>query len=131
MGVNSAATALAALSGLIYALITGFMPLHLLDHRSAMLVDSGLRLQALHTMAALASLSVTSWGGVRARFAPPWFLAGIVLYTGSHFWVAAEAPRQLLLLARAGSMCFAIGWLILILAGIDLAMRRGASTTSV
>jgi uncharacterized membrane protein YgdD (TMEM256/DUF423 family) len=59
-------------------------------------------------------------GARRGRFAPAFFLAGIVLFSGSLYAMALGAPRWLGAVTPIGGLCFLAGWAALGWAARDL-----------
>ena len=58
-------------------------------------------------------LAVFAAGTVGARLAPPFFLAGVVLFSGSLFGMAGGAPRWLGAITPIGGLAFLAGWALL------------------
>lgn len=61
-------------------------------------------------------LAVFAAGSVGARLAPPVFLSGVVLFSGSLFAMALGAPRALGAVTPIGGLAFLTGWALLALA---------------
>jgi uncharacterized membrane protein YgdD (TMEM256/DUF423 family) len=59
-------------------------------------------------------------GARRARFAPAFFLAGVVLFSGSLYAMALGAPRGLGAVTPIGGLCFLAGWAVLAWAARDV-----------
>ena len=118
--------AAAALSGFACVAIGAFGAHALHDARAKALIETGVRYHMLHTMAVFAAISIVNWGGPRARFAPPFFLAGIMLFCGSLYALALGAPRWAGAITPIGGVSFLIGWLILAWAGRAMAPRPPA-----
>lgn len=70
-----------------------------------------LRTGALYGFVHVLATFAAAWLG--ARFPPPLFLAGIVLFTGSLFAMAAGAPRWLGAVTPIGGLAFLAGWALL------------------
>jgi uncharacterized membrane protein YgdD (TMEM256/DUF423 family) len=60
-------------------------------------------------------------GARRARFAPAFFLSGVLLFSGSLYAMAFGAPRWIGVVTPIGGLCFLIGWAVLVWAarGVD------------
>jgi len=73
------------------------------------------------TMATFACATFMNIGARRARLAPPFFLGGVVLFSGSLYAMALGAPRWLGMVTPVGGLMFLAGWAILVVAarGID------------
>lgn len=71
--------------------------------------DTAVRYQALHALGLLACAAL----GRRALAAAPWFLAGIVLFSGSLYALAAGGPGWWGAVAPFGGAAMIGGWLVL------------------
>lgn len=83
------------------------------DPRAADLLRTGSLYGFMHSLAVFACATVMQLGGQRARLAPPFFLAGIVLFSGSLYAMAFGGPNILGVITPLGGVCFLIGWAIL------------------
>jgi uncharacterized membrane protein YgdD (TMEM256/DUF423 family) len=83
------------------------------DPRAQELLRTGSLYGFIHCLAAFAALAVQQMGARRARFAPAFFLAGVVLFCGSLFAMALGAPRWLGAVTPIGGLCFLAGWAVL------------------
>jgi uncharacterized membrane protein YgdD (TMEM256/DUF423 family) len=74
-----------------------------------------------HALATLASATFMQAGARRARFAPAFFLSGVVVFSGSLYAMALGAPRWFGAITPIGGTLFLVGWAVLIwaAAGID------------
>ncbi|MEO8114394.1 MAG: DUF423 domain-containing protein [Phenylobacterium sp.] len=63
----------------------------------------------VHVLATFAAASLPSR---RARFAPPAFLAGVVLFSGSLWAMALGAPHILGAVTPIGGLGFLVGWAV-------------------
>lgn len=115
-----------ALSGFAAVAIGAFASHALQDPQAKAWAATGFHYHIMHTMAAFASLSFRNWGASRARFAPPFFFAGIFLFSGSLYAMALGAPRSLGIIVPFGGVSFLTGWAILAWSGWQLfqAARR-------
>lgn len=84
--------------------------------------ESAARYQLVHTVALL---GVAAWlragpgaGTVRLLWATRSWCAGIVLFSGSLYWLAAGGPRWLGPITPLGGVCFMAGWLLVALAAL-------------
>src|SRR5687767_12597133 len=84
---------LAAIGGFI-AVATGAFAAHqVTDPGVKELVKTAATYGFMHTMATFACATFMQIGARRARFAPAFFLSGVVLFSGSLYALAAGAPR--------------------------------------
>jgi uncharacterized membrane protein YgdD (TMEM256/DUF423 family) len=86
-------------------------------------MDTGSKFQLAHVMATLACVSFANWGAPVAMRGAPFFLGGIVLFSGSLYALALGAPKAVAMLAPLGGLSFMIGWAILAFAGWQLWKR--------
>lgn len=111
---------LAALMGLGSVAIGAFAA-HGAEPRAAELLRTGASYEFMHAMATFACATFMQVGARRARFAPAWFLGGIVLFSGSLYALAFGASPWVGAITPIGGVSFLIGWAILIWAarGVD------------
>lgn len=76
-------------------------------------------LQTGATYAFIHALAVFASAQVKSRLAPPLFLAGVLLFSGTLFAMALGAPRVLGAITPIGGLLFMAGW-----AALGLAARR-------
>lgn len=114
---------LGAVSGFCAVAIGAFGAHAIQDPHAKDLIETGFRYHALHTMAAFASLSFRNWGAPIARFAPPFFLSGVVLFAGSLYAMALGAPSWFGMITPLGGVSFLIGWGVLAVGGLGLARK--------
>ena len=113
---------LAALGGFVAVAVGAFAaPALEGDPRAQELLRTGAMYGFMHTMATLASATFMQVGAKRARFAPAFFLSGVVLFSGSLYALALGAPRWVGAITPFGGLCFLTGWLVLAWAarGVD------------
>ena len=67
----------------------------------------------VHVLASLACVSLVRAGAAQARFAPPLFLAGVVIFSGTLAGLALGGPRWLGAITPIGGTLFLIGWGVL------------------
>ena len=101
---------LAALSGLLSVAIGAFATHGMHDPRAAELLKTGASYQFMHSMATFACATFMQIGARRARFAPAFFLPGVVLFSGSLYAMAFGAPRIVGVITPIGGMLFLAGW---------------------
>lgn len=116
----SAFAVIGALSGCVSVLVGAFATHGVSDPRVRDLLEVGARYQFMHSMASIASLTFWNWGAARARFAPPVFFAGMILFCGSLYALALGAPRIVGAITPVGGVLFLAGWLTLAWAGLHL-----------
>src|SRR6185295_2281075 len=86
---------LAALGGLVAVGVGAFAAHGVADPRAEALLRTGATYGFMHTMATFACATFMQIGAKRARFAPAFFLSGVVLFSGSLYAMALGAPRWL------------------------------------
>lgn len=104
---------LAACGGFLSVAIGAFAAHGVSDPRAVELLKTGATYAFMHSLAVFACAVVISLGGTRARLAPPFFLVGVVLFSGSLFALAAGAPSLTGVITPFGGLGFLIGWAIL------------------
>ncbi|MDB5433469.1 MAG: hypothetical protein JWP35_4585 [Caulobacter sp.] len=105
---------LGAISGLLSVAIGAFATHGVHDPKAAELLKTGAAYQFMHSMATFACATFMQIGARRARFAPAFFLPGIVLFSGSLYALALGAPRWIGILTPIGGLLFLLGWAVLI-----------------
>src|SRR4051812_26678994 len=110
---------LAALNGFISVAAGAFAAHGIADAHAAELVKTAASYQFMHAMASTASATFMKVGAVRARFAPGFFLPGIVLFSGSIYALAAGAPSWVGAITPIGGVLFLCGWAVLFWAGMQ------------
>jgi len=112
---------LAAMCGFLAVGVGAFGAHGLADPRAKALLETGSRYAFMHAMATLACATFMQVGAWRARFAPVFFLPGVVLFSGSLFAMAAGAPAWLGAITPLGGLLFLVGWATLAwaAAGVD------------
>lgn len=119
---------LGALSGFACVAIGAFGAHALHDAHARELVETGVRYHILHTMACFAAISFCNWGAIGARRAPPFFLAGIGLFSGSLYALALGAPKWVAAATPLGGVCFLVGWIVMAAAGFSLYQKGSTSS---
>jgi uncharacterized membrane protein YgdD (TMEM256/DUF423 family) len=117
--------ALAAVGGFVAVAMGAFAAHGIEDARAAELIRTGASYGFMHTMTTFACATFMNIGGHRARFAPAFFLSGVVLFSGSLYAMAFGAPNWLGMITPIGGLLFLIGWAVMFWAAftIDKAER--------
>jgi uncharacterized membrane protein YgdD (TMEM256/DUF423 family) len=112
---------LAAINGLISVAVGAFAAHGVADPRAKELLKTGAQYELMHAIATLACAALMQAGAARARFAPPAFLSGALLFSGSLYALALGAPRWTGAVTPIGGLLFLVGWAVLVWAarGID------------
>ena len=112
-GLERAWMALAALSGFLGVAFGAFAAHGLAAPLAKELMRTGSSYELIHALAALACLALAKLGARHAIFAPPVFLVGTLLFSGSLYALALGAPRVVGLITPFGGLLFLAGWLVL------------------
>lgn len=112
---------LAAIAG--FAAVAGgaFGAHGIADPQAKAWMQTGAQYALAHVLATFACAGAMGLGARRAALAPAFFLAGVVLFTGSLFAMALGGPRWLGAITPIGGLSFLIGWIVLAWAarGVD------------
>jgi len=113
---------LAALAGFVSVAVGAFAAHGVTDPKAQELLRTGSQYAAIHALATLACAVLVRVGAERAQIAPGFFLAGVVLFSGSLYALAAGAPRWVGAITPVGGVAFLAGWAALAwaTAGVDL-----------
>ncbi len=98
---------LAALAGLACVAFGAFAAHGISDPKAQGWLRTGAEYGFVHVLATFAAV----W--LKSRFAPPVFLAGVVLFSGSLWAMALGAPSLLGAVTPLGGVAFMIGWALL------------------
>lgn len=98
---------LAALGGFLAVGFGAFGAHGVTDPKAREWLHTGALYAFVHCIAVFASAKV------RAPLAPPLFLGGVLLFSGSLFAMALGAPRMLGAITPIGGLLFLAGWLML------------------
>jgi uncharacterized membrane protein YgdD (TMEM256/DUF423 family) len=98
---------LAALLGFACVAAGAFAAHGMTDPKAQELLRTGALYGFVHVLATFAAAQL------RARWAPPLFLGGTLLFSGSLFAVAFGAPRIVGAITPIGGLAFLAGWLVL------------------
>lgn len=104
---------LGAISGFLAVAIGAFAAHGIADPQAKEWLKTGATYQFMHTMATLACATFMNVGARGARHAPAFFLAGIVLFSGSLYAMALGAPRWLGAVTPLGGLLFLAGWVVM------------------
>ncbi len=116
---------LAALAGLM-AVACGAFGAHAIVAPAAKAgLETGAKYQFMHAMACFAAISMAHWGAPSSRFAPPFFLGGMIFFCGALYGLALGGPRWLGAVAPIGGLSFMIGWALLAWAATGLPKSSG------
>ncbi|WP_310542053.1 DUF423 domain-containing protein [Phenylobacterium sp.] len=112
---------LAAVSGFAAVAVGAFAAHGVQDPRAQEWLRTGSVYGFMHTLATFACATFMQVGARRARFAPAFFLSGVVLFSGSLYAMALGAPRWLGMVTPVGGLLFLAGWAVLAWAarGVD------------
>jgi len=108
---------IAAINGLL-AVAAGAFAAHglqgRLDAHALTIFETGARYHMYHALAmGLAALAIRGHAAVPAQAAAGFFLAGIVLFSGSLYLLAVTGARALAFVTPIGGVAFLIGWIAL------------------
>lgn len=115
---------LAALGGFLAVAFGAFAAHGIGDPKAKEWMHTGATYAFMHTLAVFAAAFVESRGASRARFAPPLFLAGTVVFSGSLFAMALGAPRWFGAITPIGGTLFLAGWACLAWATRQIDQRQ-------
>lgn len=111
---------LAAIGGFLAVAVGAFAAHGVRDPDAKELLRTGSTYAFMHSLAVYACAAAIQAGAPRARFAPGFFLAGVALFSGSLFALAAGAPRWIGAVTPIGGLSFLAGWAILAWAARDI-----------
>ncbi|WP_368670124.1 DUF423 domain-containing protein [Phenylobacterium aquaticum] len=112
---------LAAAGGFIAVAVGAFAAHGVTDPQAKEWLKTGAQYGFMHTMATFACATFMQIGAKRARFAPKFFLSGVVIFSGSLYAMAFGAPRWFGAITPIGGLLFLAGWATLVwaAAGVD------------
>ncbi len=111
---------LAAIGGFIAVAVGAFAAHGIADPQAKEWLKTGAQYGFMHTMATFACATLMNIGARRARFAPAFFLSGVVFFSGSLYAMAFGGPRWLGAITPIGGVLFLIGWATLAWAARDV-----------
>lgn len=109
----------AAVGGFLAVGFGAFAAHGLSDPKAKEWMHTGATYAFMHVMAVFAAAFLASRGSRPARIAPPLFLAGVVLFSGSLFAMALGAPRWFGAITPIGGLLFLVGWAVLAWASLE------------
>jgi uncharacterized membrane protein YgdD (TMEM256/DUF423 family) len=112
--------ALAAVGGFVSVAMGAFAAHGIDDPQAKEWLRTGASYGFMHSLATFACASLMQASAPRARFAPAFFLAGVVFFSGSLYAMALGAPRILGAVTPIGGVLFLIGWGVLIWAALTM-----------
>ena len=84
--------------------------------------ETGVHYHLIHALGLLAvAWAATRWPGAWVTAGGWFFIAGIVLFSGSLYLVAVTGPRWLGAITPIGGACFILGWVVLAVAALRAA----------
>jgi uncharacterized membrane protein YgdD (TMEM256/DUF423 family) len=111
---------LAAVGGFLSVAVGAFAAHGIEDPEARDWLRTGANYGFMHAMAAIACAVFMQLGASRARFAPAFFLSGVVFFSGSLYAMALGAPLWLGAVTPIGGLLFLVGWGVLAWAGLDV-----------
>ena len=111
---------LAAVLGFLCVALGAFAAHGLSDPRAQGWMRTGAEYGFVHVLASLACLPLMQAGARRAGFAPPFFLAGAVVFAGTLAAMSLGAPLWFGAVTPLGGVLFLIGWGVLAWAARDV-----------
>ena len=104
---------LAAVLGFLCVALGAFAAHGLSDPQAQGWMRTGAEYGFVHVLASFACLSLVRAGARRARLAPPLFLVGAVIFTGTLAAMALGGPHWLGAITPIGGVLFLVGWGVL------------------
>ena len=104
---------LAAISGFLGVAFGAFGAHGVADPAAKEWLKTGAQYQFVHALAAIGAAVFLAHGARLARWAPAFFLAGTVLFSGSLYAMALGGPRVLGAITPIGGLSFMVGWAVL------------------
>ena len=109
---------LAALGGFVAVAVGAFAAHGVEDPAAKELLRTGSTYGFMHTMATFACATFMQVGATRARFAPAFFLGGVVLFSGSLYAIGLGGKVPMPMAAPLGGLLLMAGWLAVGMAGL-------------
>jgi len=104
---------LAAVGGFISVAAGAFGAHGVQDEDARRWLTTGATYGFVHVLATFACAGAMVLGAAKARLAPAFFLAGVLLFSGSLYAMALGAPRWFGAITPLGGVAFLIGWAVL------------------
>lgn len=111
---------LAAVGGFVAVAVGAFAAHGVHEPKAQEWLRTGATYGFMHSLATFACAILMQAGAPRARFAPAFFLSGVVIFSGSLYAMALGAPRWLGAITPVGGLLFLIGWAVLAWAARDV-----------
>jgi uncharacterized membrane protein YgdD (TMEM256/DUF423 family) len=111
---------LGAVSGFIAVAMGAFAGHGITDSEAKDWIRTAASYQFMHSMTTFACATFMQIGAKRARFAPAFFLSGVLLFSGSLYAMALGGPRILGAITPIGGVLFLIGWAVLVWAALTV-----------
>jgi uncharacterized membrane protein YgdD (TMEM256/DUF423 family) len=111
---------IAACGGFVAVAIGAFAAHGLIDPQARDWMQTGASYGFMHTMATFACATFINIGAARARYAPAFFIPGVVIFTGTLYAMALGAPRWLGAITPVGGVLFLCGWAVMVWAAWDI-----------
>jgi uncharacterized membrane protein YgdD (TMEM256/DUF423 family) len=106
-------TTLAAVAGFVSVAVGAFAAHGVGDPRAQELLKTGSQYALMHAVATLACAGFPPQAAGRIGGAAAFFLAGVLLFSGSLYALAAGAPRWIGAVTPLGGLAFLAGWAVL------------------
>ena len=111
---------LAAAGGFIAVAVGAFAAHGVTDPKAQEWLRTGALYEFMHSFAVFACALLTELGAKKARFAPAFFLSGVVIFSGTLYAMAFGAPRWFGAITPIGGALFIAGWAILAWSAKDM-----------
>lgn len=111
---------LAAAGGFIAVAVGAFAAHGVTDPKPQEWLRTGALYGFMHTLATFACALFMELGAKKARFAPAFFLSGVLIFSGSLYAMAFGGPRILGAVTPIGGTLFLIGWAVLAWSAKDM-----------
>jgi uncharacterized membrane protein YgdD (TMEM256/DUF423 family) len=104
---------LAAAGGFVAVAVGAFAAHGITDPKAQEWLRTGALYGFMHSFAVFACALFMELGARKARFAPAFFLVGVLIFSGSLYAMAFGAPRWFGAITPIGGTLFLIGWAVL------------------
>ncbi|MGF1457338.1 MAG: DUF423 domain-containing protein [Alphaproteobacteria bacterium] len=95
-----------------------------IDPRDLAAYETGALYHLIHTLAFIGVAMLAREGARLARVAGLLFLLGIVLFSGSLYFLGITGSRALVLVTPVGGLCLIFGWMAVAVASLRLGQNR-------
>lgn len=120
VGLMGPYLAFAAALGFVSVAAGAFAAHGMSDPKAQELLRTGSLYGFVHVLAVFACALLIQMGAERARLAAPFFLAGVVIFSGSLYALAFGAPRWAGAITPIGGLAFLVGWALVAWAALGL-----------